>query len=91
MFQLTHTYPYATLAPGSSIGAELGHRPGFFLYVKYFSDFASVIGGQLNKERRSEKMETMGVDPGTGMGKGTYDWILSILSLIPIWSVEVIG
>jgi hypothetical protein len=34
-------------------------------------------------------METMGV--GTGMGKGTYDWILSILSLIPVWSVEVIG
>src|SRR5262249_38993282 len=30
MFQFTHTYRYATLAPGDSIGAEPGHRPGFF-------------------------------------------------------------
>jgi hypothetical protein len=59
--------------------------------LKYFSDFYISYWRAYLQERRSEKMETMGVDPGTGMGKGMYDWILSMLSLIPVWSVEVIG
>jgi hypothetical protein len=36
-------------------------------------------------------MDAGKMEVGAGMGKGTYDWILSMLSLIPIWSVEVIG
>jgi hypothetical protein len=47
--------------------------------VKYFSDLCISYWRSILKERKSEKMETMGV------------WILSILSLIPVWEVEVIG